>query len=59
VNGRKGKYAQGGTPLTAQATKFYSDEEYHEMAMKLNPDWVEQLMDLPVGWTVFDFSETE
>lgn len=45
--------------MTAQATKFYSDEEYHEMAMKLNPDWVEQLMDLPVGWTVFDFSETE
>ena len=26
---------------------------------KLNPDWVEQLMGLPTGWTDFDFSETE
>jgi hypothetical protein len=26
---------------------------------KLNPDWVEQLMGLPVGWTDCDFSETE
>jgi hypothetical protein len=26
---------------------------------KLNPDWVEQLMGLPQGWTDFDFSETE
>jgi hypothetical protein len=26
---------------------------------KLNPDWVEQLMGLVVGWTAFDFSETE
>ena len=26
---------------------------------KLNPDWVEQLMGLPTGWTDFDFSEME
>jgi hypothetical protein len=26
---------------------------------QLNPDWVEQLMGLPVGWTDFGFSETE
>ena len=26
---------------------------------KLNPDWVEQLMGLPAGWTDFDFSEME
>jgi hypothetical protein len=26
---------------------------------QLNPDWVEQLMGLPVGWTGFDFSGTE
>ena len=26
---------------------------------KLNPDWVEQLMGLEVGWTAFDFSATE
>ena len=26
---------------------------------KLNPDWVEQLMGLPTGWTDFDFLETE
>jgi len=26
---------------------------------KLNPNWVEQLMGLPIGWTDFDFSETE
>jgi hypothetical protein len=25
--------------------------------LKLNPDWVEQLMGLPVGWTDCDFSE--
>jgi len=25
---------------------------------KLNPDWVEQLMGLEVGWTALDFSET-
>jgi hypothetical protein len=25
---------------------------------KLNPDWVEQLMGLKVGWTAFDYSET-
>lgn len=25
---------------------------------KLNPDWVEQLMGLPSGWTAFDYSET-
>ena len=26
---------------------------------RLNPDWVEQLMGLPKGWTDFDFSEME
>lgn len=26
---------------------------------RLNPDWVEQLMGLTVGWTAFDFAETE
>jgi hypothetical protein len=26
---------------------------------KLNPDWVEQLMGLPVGWTACGCSETE
>jgi hypothetical protein len=26
---------------------------------KLNPDWVEQLMGLPTGWTDFDFLEME
>ena len=26
---------------------------------QLNPDWVEQLMGLPTGWTDFDFSATE
>jgi len=29
------------------------------VSLKLNPDWVEQLMGLPVGWTDFDFSEME
>jgi len=36
---RKGKYKQGGMALNTQ-TKG-----------RLNPDWVEQLMGLPVGWT--------
>lgn len=26
---------------------------------QLNPDWVETLMGIPVGWTAFDFAETE
>lgn len=42
VNRRKGKYKQGGTALNTQ-TKG-----------KLNPDWVEQLMGLTVGWTDLD-----
>jgi hypothetical protein len=29
------------------------------VSLKLNPDWVEQLMGLPIGWTDFDFSEME
>ncbi len=29
------------------------------VSLKLNPDWVEQLMGLPVGWTDFDCSEME
>ena len=29
------------------------------VSLKLNPDWVEQLMGIPVGWTDFDFSEME
>ena len=29
------------------------------VSLKLNPDWVEQLMGLPVGWTDCDFSEME
>jgi predicted Fe-S protein YdhL (DUF1289 family) len=28
-------------------------------SLKLNPDWVEQLMGLPIGWTDFDSSEME
>ena len=36
---RKGKYAQGGTPLSAQA------------GGQLNPTWVEWLMNFPLGWT--------
>ena len=31
----------------------------HLVSLKLNPDWVEQLMGIPVGWTDFDFSEME
>jgi len=44
---RKDKYKQGGTALSTQ-TKG-----------KLNPNWVEQLMGLPIGWTACDFSVTE
>ena len=29
------------------------------VSLKLNPNWVEQLMGLPVGWTDLDFSEME
>ena len=29
------------------------------VSLKLNPNWVEQLMGLPTGWTDFDFSEME
>jgi len=29
------------------------------VSLKLNPDWVEQLMGITVGWTDFDFSEME
>ena len=29
------------------------------VSLKLNSNWVEQLMGLPIGWTDFDFSETE
>ena len=29
------------------------------VSLKLNPDWVEQLMGLPVGWTDLDFLEME
>lgn len=39
VSARKGKYAQGGTGLSAQAKGL------------LNANWVEQLMGLRVGWT--------
>ena len=38
----------GGTKNLTQQTKG-----------KLNPDWVEQLMGLPTGWTDCDYSETE
>jgi len=40
--------------LTKNNTNGNALESY-----KLNPDWVEQLMGLPVGWTDFDFSEME
>jgi len=40
INTRKGKYKQGRTALNTQ-TKG-----------KLNPDWVEQLMGLPIHWTL-------
>ena len=44
---RKGKYAQGGTPLSAQA------------GGKLNPSWVEWLMGFPPGWTSLTFPESQ
>lgn len=43
---RKGKYAQGGTPLSAQA------------GGQLNPTWVEWLMGFPLGWTDLEPSGT-
>ena len=43
---RKGKYAQGGTALSAQA------------GGQLNPTWVEWLMGFPTGWTDLEASAT-
>lgn len=44
---RKAKYQQGGTPLSKQAKG------------KLNANWVEQLMGVPVGWTDADIGLTD
>lgn len=41
-----------------QRTKNLNDQACQKNG-KLNPDWVEQLMGLPVGWTDFDFSVME
>jgi len=35
------------------------EDQVGKRTQKLNPDWVEQLMGLPAGWTAFDCSETE
>ena len=47
---RTKKYAQGGKPLTVAV----QEEVQISKTGKLNPDWCEQLMGLPVGWTKID-----
>jgi hypothetical protein len=43
---RKGKYAQGGSPLS------------YQVGGQLNPPWVEWLMGWPIGWTALEPLET-
>jgi hypothetical protein len=45
LNNKRGKNA--GHPLTTAVCM----EKKAKTSMKLNPNWVEQLMGLPVGWT--------
>ena len=42
-----------------QSYKGLATDLPEQVKGKLNPDWVEQLMGLTVGWTALDCSETE
>jgi DNA (cytosine-5)-methyltransferase 1 len=57
--GRKEKFAQGGTPLSAQVRDFPASAYDAELLNSgelgpLNPAWVEALMGWPIGWTDVD-----
>ena len=56
-----GEHGLGGKNLQT-VVGGQQDQENHNTNGKrqeLNPDWVEQLMDLPPGWTDLDYLETE
>lgn len=39
--------------------KLEDQTEPMDRTAKLNPNWVEQLMGLPTGWTALDYSAME
>lgn len=53
----EGSRAHAGTSLTDAVRgdggvgRLYSDAGYDEMMLRLNPNWVEWLMNYPIGWT--------
>ena len=52
----------GQMTTSKQALKYQQDQTKNNTngsKLVLNPDWVEQLMGLPTGWTDLDYSATE
>ena len=45
----------GNLPLFLIAARLKEVETMEKPKGYLNPDWVEQLMGLPIGWTALDY----
>jgi hypothetical protein len=62
TNGKSQESQQWPTPRANKVHPVITEEiagHCGKAQGKLNPDWVEQLMGLPTGWTDFDFLEME